>query len=118
MGDISKDFNRSEHACNCGCGFDTVDVELNHILQVHLRDYYQKKVTLNGNRCPYWNEHEDGSDNSYHMQGKAADTKVEDVSPMAVYTYLSHKFPDRYGLILYATFVHIDVRPDRYRKIM
>lgn len=114
-GDISKNFYRSEHACNCGCGFDTVDVELNHILQVDLRDYYNKKVTIQGNRCPYWNDHEDGSDDSQHMEAKAADTVVEGVSPLAVYTYLDRKYPDKYGLGLYDDFVHIDPRPDKAR---
>lgn len=116
MGDISKNFSRSEHTCNCGCGFDTVDVELNHILQVDLRDYYNKEVIVSGgNRCPFWNLHEEGSDNSYHMKAKASDTKVKGVSPLAVYTYLNRKYPNKYGLGLYKTFVHIDSRPDRAR---
>jgi len=116
MGDISKDFSRVEHECECGCGFDTVDVELNYVLQVHIRDYYNKKVTLTGpNRCFARNLSIGGSKNSYHMEAKAGDITVENVSPLALYTYLDKKFPDKYGIGLYDTFVHIDVRPHRAR---
>jgi len=116
MGDISKNFDRVEHTCQCGCGFDTVDVELNHILQNDLRDYYNKKVFISGgNRCPVWNEYIGGSEDSWHMEARAGDVKVQGVSPLAVYMYLDKKYPDKYGLGLYENFVHIDTRPTRAR---
>jgi uncharacterized protein YcbK (DUF882 family) len=117
MGDISKDFDRSEHACECGCGFDTIDAELNHVLQVDLRDYYERKVTIKGpNRCYAHNAVTPGaSRDSYHTKAKAADVAVEGVSARAVYTYLDKKFPNKYGLGLYFGRVHVDVRPERAR---
>jgi uncharacterized protein YcbK (DUF882 family) len=117
MGDISKDFSRSEHTCTCGCGFDTVDVELNHVLQEDIRDYYQKEVTISGpNRCLLSNVTTKGSArDSRHTRGQAADIQVKGVSPRALYTYLDKKFPKKYGLGLYNTRVHIDVRPERAR---
>ena len=116
MGDLSKNFSRREFECRCGCGFDTVDAALLKILQEDIRDYYNAKVTLiSGCRCSYWNEHEDGSDDSYHMKAKAGDTIVEGVSSIAVYTYLDRKYPDKLGLGLYESFVHIDPRLHRAR---
>lgn len=121
MGDISKNFSRDEHACECGCGFDTVDVELNYVLQVHIRDYFNKEVTISGpNRCFERNIATPGaSRDSLHVEGKAADIKVKDTSPQAVYTYLDRKFPNKYGIGLYPNRVHIDVRPikTRWRRL-
>jgi uncharacterized protein YcbK (DUF882 family) len=116
MGDLSKHFSRHEHACNCGCGFDTVDTELNFVLQVDLRYHYNKAVTIDsGCRCPAWNKEEEGAEDSQHLWGKAADVRVADTSPLAVYTYLNEIYPDKYGLGLYNNFTHIDVRPDKAR---
>jgi uncharacterized protein YcbK (DUF882 family) len=116
MGDISKHFWRWEFACNCGCGFDTVDTELDFILQVDLRYHYNKKVIIDsGCRCPYWNEHEEGSTGSWHLKARAADVRVEGVSPLAVYTHLNERYPNKYGLGLYDSFVHVDSRPDKAR---
>lgn len=116
MGDLSKNFSRREFECNCGCGFDTVDAGMLNILQDDIRDYYNKKVTLiSGCRCPIWNSHEDGSDDSYHMKAKGSDFIVEGVSSLSVYTYLDRKYPDKLGLGLYEGFVHMDPRPTRAR---
>jgi len=39
MGDISPWFNRAEFACNCGCGFDTVDSDTLTVLE-EVREYF------------------------------------------------------------------------------
>ena len=55
MGDLSKNFSRSEYICRCGCGFDAVDVELIKVMQ-ELRDHYQSPITITGgNRCCFYN---------------------------------------------------------------
>ena len=117
MGDISKDFSRHEHACYCGCGFDTVDAELNRVLQKDIRDHYGKRVTITGpNRCHKQNSQTPGaSDHSAHQVGKAADFKVEGVTPVHVYAHLDAKYQNKYGLGLYHNRVHVDVRPKRAR---
>lgn len=118
MGDLSKNFSRFEWTCKCGCGEDTVDAELVRVLQDDLRDYYKAPVTVTPNggcRCPTHNIDCGGSDESQHMQGKAADVKVKGVSPQAVFTYLNRKFPNRYGLGNYRTFTHLDVRKGKAR---
>ena len=115
IGDISEHFSRSEHACLCGCGFDTVDVELNSLLE-HIRNYYNKSVTITGpNRCAAHNASQQGAKRSLHCEGKAADIQVKDTSPRAVYHYLNKKFPDKYGIGLYHNRVHVDVRPTKAR---
>jgi len=103
--------------CKCGqCNFMTVDAGMLNILQYDVRDYYNRKVTISsGCRCPEWNEHEGGSDDSYHMKGMASDFIVEGVSSLAVYTYLNNKYPDALGLGLYPGFIHLDPRPFKVR---
>lgn len=117
MGDLSRNFSRSEFACECGCGFNTVDAELLHVLQHNLRDYYKRRVTITGpNRCFTHNLTTPGAArNSPHTEAKAADITVDGVSPRAVYHYLDKKFPNKYGLGLYPDRVHLDIRPTRAR---
>ena len=85
MGDLSKDFSRSEFACGCGCGFATVDVKLLELLQV-IRAHFKKPVAItSGCRCNEYNEKVGGSYGSKHKQGIAADIKVKDTKPEDVY---------------------------------
>lgn len=125
MGDLSEYFSRKEFACNCGCGFDTVDTVTHYIL-VDLRKHFVEKypernvyITINsGCRCLGWNDHEGGSDYSLHVEGKAADTVVHNVPPAEVWGYLVVKYPGKFGLGLYRDFVHIDCRSGMpWRKI-
>ena len=105
-------------ACECGCGFDTVDVELLDVLE-DLESYFGVKITeLHGCRCRQHNEtvKEKGPDyipwssNSQHLYAKAADVKLDGISPFMVYEYLDKKYINKYGLGKYKTFTHIDVR--------
>lgn len=116
MGDLSKNFSRYEHACKCGCGFDTVDVELNQVLQ-DVRDHFNCTVTITGpNRCKAHNAKIPGAaENSLHTVGKAADFKVSGVSAKEIYKFLDSKNPGRYGLGLYSNRVHLDVREEGCR---
>jgi len=124
MGDISKNFWRSEFTCNCGCGQDTIDVELITVLQ-RLRDHYKVPVTCNsGNRCVEYNEvvqkafkpnYVPYSSRSTHMESKASDTEVAGIKPSKVYKLLDKWYPGRFGLGNYTTFTHIDVRRIRAR---
>lgn len=120
MGDLSKDFSRFEWQCKCGeCGPSTVDAELILILQQYVRDHYNRKVTITPNggfRCEPWNKICEGTERSKHIKGMAADIRVESVPPQALYTYLCKKFPDKYGIGLYDTFVHLDVWPGPARR--
>lgn len=115
MGDISKDFNRSEFECSCGCGFKTVDVELINVLQI-LRDAFKASITINSAcRCEKHNKEIGGSKNSKHKQGIAADIVVDGVSPEVIYKHLDDIYHNKYGLGNYLTFTHIDSRSKKAR---
>jgi len=116
MDKISKNFRRSEFACKCGCGFDTVDVELLRILQ-KVHDHFKTTVKINsGCRCIEHNRREGGLPGSRHLIGKAADIYVKNHDPKKVMSYLTSIVSEKHcGLGLYETFVHIDVRGTRAR---
>ena len=115
MGDLSEHFSRSESACKCGCGFNTVDVELNTVLE-DLHDWAGAAVHINsGCRCAYYNQQISGAVNSKHKIGRASDVYVDGKTPAEVYAYLDKKYPQKYGLGKYKTFTHIDTRNGRAR---
>ena len=132
-------FKREEFACSCGCGFNAVDIELLAVL-TDLREHFGKPVYIKNhtNRCKQHNERiricvkhgcfygdnckicgshveQRSSKKSQHMNGIASDPTVKDVSSELVYKYLDSKYPHKYGIGLYDTWVHIDVREKRVR---
>jgi uncharacterized protein YcbK (DUF882 family) len=112
---VSEHFDREEFECGCGCGFATVDVELLAVLE-DLRSVYATPIKINsGCRCEKHNKAVGGEEGSKHMQGIAADIVVSGVSPAKVYQYLVGKYPGKYGLGLYKSWNHIDVRPTQAR---
>lgn len=116
MGDLSKNFSRSEFACPCDCGTSTVDVQLLYILQA-VRDHFNAPVSISsGHRCEERNKKVGGAENSYHLVGKAADIVVIGVSPLAVYNYLVATYTGKFGFILYNAHVHVDVRSDSWYR--
>lgn len=110
---LSEHFDRREFACNCGCGFDTVDAELLTLLE-KIRVYFGSPVRINsGCRCPDWNKKQGGSPKSQHLTGKAADIVVSGVSPADVADY-AEKI-NAGGIGRYSTFTHIDSRTHKAR---
>ena len=115
MGKLSKHFDRKEFACKDKCGFNTVDAELIAILE-DLREKFQRPVRVNSAcRCKKDNARVGGAKNSQHLTGKAADITVDDISPMGVYSYLTGKYPERFGIGRYKTFTHVDSRSNKAR---
>lgn len=117
MGNLTLNISRHECACNCGCGFDTVDIETAKIVQEccnHIADSLGvQKVVLHINswcRCVEWNIHECGFKDSKHLLGIAVDFWIEGIDPELVYEYLNRKYPGRYGIGKYKTFTHLDTR--------
>lgn len=110
-GQLSTNFKRSEFACQCRCGFDTVDAELIAVLEklrLALRNH-PIKIT-SGCRCKKHNDDVGGSVSSYHMSGKAADIVVDGIDADDVADCLEDLYPDRYGIGRYQGRTHIDVR--------
>jgi len=109
MGDISKHFNRAEFACKCGCGFAAVDVELVGILE-EVREKFGAVTINSGCRCLAHNRKVGGALDSEHQKAIAADFTVPGVSPQVIADYLRNKYPGRYGIGEYLSWVHLDVR--------
>ena len=77
MGDLTRDFDRREFACKCGCGFDGISPTLVALVQ-EIRDEVGKPVYIeSGCRCPRHNKAIGGVRNSAHLAGEAADIRVE-----------------------------------------
>jgi len=107
---ISENFSREEFACKCGCGFNTADKELVHILE-KVRTKFNSPVTINSAcRCEKHNHTIGGSTGSKHKLGIAADIVVKGVNAAEVYAYLCSIAAGKYGIGKYNTFTHIDVR--------
>jgi uncharacterized protein YcbK (DUF882 family) len=115
MGDLSRNFDRSEFACKCGCGMDTVDTVLIHIMQ-EIRTRYDTWVTINsGNRCYQRNLDEGGFADSQHMLSKACDFVVVGVGACLVQADFEEIYPTRYGMGRYKNRTHVDSR-DLYAR--
>jgi uncharacterized protein YcbK (DUF882 family) len=112
---ISEHFNRSEFACQCGCCFDTVDVELLRVLEKVRHHFMRPVIVTSGCRCQNHNKKIGGSENSQHLYGRAADIKVKDVKPEDVYVFLDKHAPNNLGLGLYNSWVHVDTRNGKAR---
>lgn len=113
---LTENFKVKEFACKDGSDVILIDDLLIVMLQ-DIRDHFGKPIIINsGYRTPGWNTRVDGEKYSYHMQGKAADIVVKDVSAKEVAKYASERFR-KGGIICYTNFVHIDTRQtERYRK--
>lgn len=105
---LSKNFRLDEFKCKCGkCDPILVDEALVTWLQ-KIRDHFGKSVNINsGYRCAKHNADPKvgGSPTSHHVKGKAADIRVEGITPAEVAKYAESIGIQRIGL--YDTFVHI-----------
>lgn len=112
---LSRNFTSEEFACKCGCGFDKISPKLISLLQV-LRDTLDSSITINsGCRCAKHNASVGGAGDSQHVKGTAADIVVKGFTPRAVYELLTQAYPDTYGVGVYKSWVHIDVRETKAR---
>lgn len=117
MGDLTKNFSRKEFACKCGeCSSNYIDIRLVKGLQA-LRDLIKLPIIINSaTRCPKHNKSVGGVPNSQHVLGRAADIRVEGMSPSVVARKAEQVEVFRNGGIgVYSTFVHVDVRGHKAR---
>ena len=112
---VSKWFKPEEFLCRCGCGLGAVGVSLLMVLD-DVREYFGKPViVVSGCRCKQHNAAVGGAKASKHVLGIAADIKVRGVEPIEVYGYLTEKYPNKFGIGLYKTWVHVDTRGSKAR---
>jgi len=108
MSDLTENFSRWEFACQCGCGFDTVDYSLLLILQ-KLRNIYGRCNVLSGCRCVVRNAATPGaSEGSQHIYARAADVSFERGDPMS--WAHSAELLGATGIGVYTNRIHIDTR--------
>ncbi|MDR1649031.1 MAG: hypothetical protein LBR71_02115 [Synergistaceae bacterium] len=73
MGDLSRNFDRREFACKCGCRSDDISLDVVEMCQT-IRDAVGVPVTItSGCRCESRNAQAGGVKGSYHTKGRAAD---------------------------------------------
>ena len=112
---VSDNFKVREFACKDGSDVVFVSEELVDVLQ-DVRNFFGKAVVINSAyRTVQHNAAVDGSKNSYHCYGMAADIVVRGVPAANVYKYLDEKYPNKYGIGKYSGFTHIDVRSTKAR---
>ena len=124
MGDLSRNFDRSEFACkgeDC-CGHSApVHPDLIESLQA-LRDRIGRPLSItSGFRCNRHNQTIGGEDHSFHTLGMAVDVvNPEGISPEQLATLAEGIDLFREGGIgIYPSWVHLDVRKNgkaRWRK--
>ena len=116
MAQVAKNFDSSEFACHCGCGFDAIRAELVYGLQ-QLRDALGVPICVSsGCRCPRHNLTVGSGNDSQHVLGYAADIQVDGVTPRDV-AHAAEQIPTFRdgGIGLYNTWVHVDARGHRAR---
>jgi len=133
LGDLSENFDSTEFACRCGCGYATPKYSLVDKLQ-EVRDEWGFPISVrSGCRCPNHNSSNDvlGGRNSYHLNGMASDITPKDIAMVAEkkgweigrvmdeFHKLCRDIFDGNGIIYYPVkkFVHVDVRGYRYLPV-
>lgn len=113
---VSEHFKLREFKCNDESRVVVLNDELVVVLET-ARRHFGKAIKINsGYRTVAYNSTlKNSSPKSQHTHGNAADIVVSGVKPIDVYNYFNKTYPDKYGVGIYNTFVHIDVRPIKSR---
>lgn len=113
---ITEHFKVKEFACKDGSPVVFIDEYLVTILEI-LRSKLGKPIIItSGYRTPDWNAKCNGAKYSYHMRGMAADIRVDGMTPKELAKKLNDICADECGIIVYKSWVHFDVRTNKYRK--
>jgi uncharacterized protein YcbK (DUF882 family) len=112
---LSANFRVREFACTDGSDPIFIDSDLVNVLQ-KVRNHFGKSVTItSAYRTPTKNKACGGETYSQHLYGRAADIKVNGVTPKKVAAYAETLLKNKGGIGTYSTFTHIDVRATKSR---
>jgi len=117
MGDLTKNFNKEEFVCKCGCGLYNMNPEVIEDLQ-RFRTWVDRPVIItSGSRCPYHNHVEGGTNSSAHLTGDAVDIAApnskERFDVVQFFVDLGYQ---RIGIG--KTFVHVDLNKDNPQDVI
>lgn len=113
---VSAHFRAKEFACKDGCKFVLISKILVQVLE-GLRQKIGEEIYINsGFRTPDHNKAVGGALLSYHQYGMAADIRGKTKTPKELYSLLDEMMAGWGGLELHDTFVHVDVRVNKWRK--
>jgi uncharacterized protein YcbK (DUF882 family) len=115
---LTKNFNKSEFDCSCGCGMPKKVLDNVKILAEQLqaiRTISEQPIQINSAyRCAKHNKAIGGVSNSQHILGKAADIVIKDHTAEETYELLDelmhYKTILQGGLGKYNSFTHYDIR--------
>ena len=113
---LTENFKVKEFACKDNSPVVFIDDYLYTILQILRNEIGKPIIITSGYRTPEWNAKCGGAKYSYHMRGMAADIRVDGMTPKEVANKLNAIVPDECGIIVYKSWVHFDVRTNKYRK--
>jgi uncharacterized protein YcbK (DUF882 family) len=124
MAKLTENFSLQEFQCKDGSDIPNEylpnAIQLAKNLQV-LRDYINKPITINSAyRSPKYNARKvGGAKNSQHLTAKAADLRVEGITPKELAKVIESLIKDgkmqQGGIGVYPTFVHYDIRGTKAR---
>lgn len=110
MGDLTRNFDRSEFACKCGCGFNKIDLTLVGALQV-FRDVINARIIVtSGCRCEAHNADPNvkGAERSWHLFGKAVDFTCDSDIDLKVIADLLEEWGGGFHYYITKKAIHID----------
>jgi hypothetical protein len=112
MGDMSRNFDRSEFACGCGCGADHIDVRVVALCQT-VRDQTSGFRPNSAVRCENHNREVGGEPDSTHVLGLAVDIPCIDSRRRFIIIESAIRMgARRFGV--YKNFVHVDFAGDTH----
>lgn len=113
----TKHFNKdTDKRLTCPCCPEQDVLPAVYIVLEMIRNHFGRPVKINsGYRCINHNKQVGGVPDSKHTQGLAVDVVVVGIPSKMVYEFLDNHFPNSFGLGLYNTFTHVDVRSKKAR---
>ena len=118
MGDLEKNFSRYEFACNCGCGFDGIFLDLVNKLQKTRTETSIPMVINSGCRCKKYNKKKriGGHKLSSHLTGKAADILCDNSYDR--YALIKSLMKYFFRIHIGENYIHVDVDDDKLQNII